>query len=149
MKLSSFLAAAILPFSVLAVPAAPLDANVVEKREPGVLSEPLEAFLPTKIVRSPDKVMLPRANTSQAVASLSDLLGDLIPSLKAVISLLNSETINNIKTTIDGLATVLGNGRAAKTGTLLDDVGGLLNDDLINSLKEVLPSVSGLLTKRT
>ncbi|PSN63659.1 hypothetical protein BS50DRAFT_637038 [Corynespora cassiicola Philippines] len=150
MRLLKFLTAAVLPASVFAVPApAPLSlesallkAAFASVRSPEALPVPA-----SPVQRSPDKALLaPRQEESSAPAGLGDLLGNILPALRAVGTLLNAETIENIKTTIDGLAELLGGGRAGRTGSLLDQVGGLLNEDLINSLNEILPSVGQLLT---
>ena len=91
MKFSSFLTAALLPLSVLAVPASPanaLEAAVSERGESSVV--PLAFGDPTPVRRDEiaDKILAARqANTSSAITSLGDLLGDLIPSLKAIVSL--------------------------------------------------------------
>jgi hypothetical protein len=139
MKLFTFLTAAVLPIASLAgaIPAAPLDASVVAREEPGVLPKAAEP-----VMRDVAKMLLAPRQTN-----LSDLLSGILPAIKAVGELLQTETIENIKTTIDGLAVVLGNGRADKTGNLLDQVGGLLNEDLINQIKDVLPSIGSLLNK--
>lgn len=142
MKLFTFLTAAVLPIAGLAgaIPAAPLDASIVPKSEPGVLPKAAEP-----VIRDVTRMLLaPRQNSTP---NLSDLLGGILPAIKAVGELLQTETIENIKTTIDGLAVVLGGGRADKTGNLLDQVGGLLNEELINQIKDVLPSIGSLLNK--
>lgn len=142
MKLFTFLTAMAMPIGILAIPAAPLDSAIVAKSEPGILPIPA-----TPVKRSPSKVALAPRQQNSSTPNLSDLLSNLLPGLRAIGSLLETETIENIKTTIDGLAVVLGNGRADRTGNLLDQVGGLLNEDLINSIKGVLPSIGSLLTK--
>lgn len=144
-------AAAALPLSVFAIPAAPLDATVVEKREPGILPkrEPLPLLnIPNPAKRmTAEKIMLAVRQENNSTPGLGDLLGGLLPALRAVGSLLNAETIEKIKTIVDGAAVILGNGRAESTGNLLDSVGGLLSSDLLDKLSSLLPSISGLLSQ--
>ncbi|KAF2036351.1 hypothetical protein EK21DRAFT_84045 [Setomelanomma holmii] len=112
MRFFSFLAAAALPITIFSMPAAPLDIATIETRELGIF--PKRESLPILDLHdnpafqrlAADKVKLARRQDN---TSLCCFLSGILPALQAAGTLLNAQTINNIRTNFDGLATVLGN----------------------------------------
>lgn len=72
------------------------------------------------------------------LSSLVGIAGDLGDTLKAVTSLLNAETVNDIGIVVHSLADLLGDGTAGKTKELINNASDLLSGDLIDSITSLL-----------
>ncbi|KAL4804139.1 hypothetical protein BDV18DRAFT_162547 [Aspergillus unguis] len=135
MKFFTYLTAALLPFTALAIPAA----------EP--IPESNAAAVPAAITAEDFHTLMKRET------DLGGLIGDLTDSLGAIKDLLSTESLNNINTIVIKLASLLNDPTTKQIKSLVqtaaDLLGGDAVGDLIDSLPGLLSSVSGLLTKDT
>ncbi|KAL4863446.1 hypothetical protein BDV12DRAFT_189649 [Aspergillus spectabilis] len=150
MKFFQYLTAALLPVTVLAIPAA----------EPG----PKAAAVPATISVDDYNVLVQRQ------LDLGGIIGDLTDALGSIKELLSSESLNNINVVVTQAAALLKDpttnqikslvGTAAdllggeaignlleQLPALLESVGGLINKELITKLTTLLDNASILLTK--
>ncbi|KAL2869092.1 uncharacterized protein BJX67DRAFT_379570 [Aspergillus lucknowensis] len=133
MRFFQYFMAALLPWTVFAVPAADL--------------EPKSPAVPAAISVDDYNVLVQRQE------DLGGIIGDLTETLDAIKELLSTESLNNINTVVTQAATLLKDPTTKQIKSLVQTAAELLGGEAIGNLLDKLPSllesVSGLLNKET
>ncbi|KAJ0345512.1 hypothetical protein COL922a_014922, partial [Colletotrichum nupharicola] len=121
MKFFKYLTAALLPVTVLAIPAA----------EP----EPKAAA-----VAAPATISVEEYNTLvQRQLDLGGIIGDLTEALDAIKDLLSPQSLNNINTVVTKLANLLSDPTTGQIKNLVQLAADLLGGEAIGNLLDQLP----------